>query len=75
MKQRTRMKLEEKLQHQQQELLFQQKRIQDQTKAIQQMLEAEDPLFKDICPSCGGKECTCERWDWYGEKDYFEEDV
>ena len=72
MKQRTRMKLEEKLQHQQQELLFQQKRIQDQTKAIQQMLEAEDSLFKDICPHCGGEGCTCSRWNWYGEKDYFE---
>ena len=72
MKQRTRMKLEEKLQHQQQELLFQQKRIQDQIKAIQQMLEAEDSLFKDICPHCGGEGCTCSRWNWYGEKDYFE---
>lgn len=67
MKQRTRMKLEEKLEHQQQELLFQQKRIQDQNKIIQQMLEAEAPLFKDICPSCGGEGCTCCRWNWYGE--------
>jgi hypothetical protein len=67
MKQRTRMKLEEKLEHQQQELLFQQKRIQDQNKIIQQVLGAEAPLFKDICPSCGSEGCTCRRWNWYGE--------
>lgn len=43
-------------------------------KLREQQQQAEAPLFKDICPRCGGEGCECElgivpksRWDWYGE--------
>ena len=47
----------------------QEQEIKDQEKRIAQMMGAEAPLFKDICPSCGGEECNCARWNWYGEAD------
>jgi len=61
------MRLKEKLHKQEQDLLNQKDVIKEQEKRIAQMLEAETPLFKDICPNCGGEDCTCGRWDWYGE--------
>jgi|TARA_B100001059_G_scaffold22697_1_gene18172 hypothetical protein len=63
------MRLKEKLRKQEQDLLNQKDAIKEQEKQIAQMIGAEAPLFKDICPSCGGEDCTCSRWDWYGEAD------
>lgn len=63
------MRLKEKLYKQEQDLLNQREVIKTQEKRIAQMREAETPLFKDVCPNCGGEGCTCARWDWYGEAD------
>ena len=62
-------KQEQDLRKQEQMLLNQEQEIKDQEKRIAQMMGAEAPLFKDICPSCGGEECNCARWNWYGEAD------
>jgi len=75
MKQRTRKKLERKLHHQEQQIA-----ITSNTVKNQQMVLAETPLFKDVCPSCGSSgadcpDCTCRRWDWYGAEEEFEQDV
>jgi len=63
------MRLKEKLYKQQQDLLNQRDVISNQQKKMAQMMEAEAPLFKDVCPNCGGEGCTCARWNWYGEAD------
>lgn len=41
---------------------------------LRQQQEAEQPIFKNVCPCCGGESCDCQvaiaskqRWDWYGE--------
>ena len=55
------MRLKEKLHRQEQDLLNQKDAIKEQEKQIAQMIEAEAPLFKDVCPNCGGEGCTCAR--------------
>lgn len=62
-------KQKQDLQRQKQVLLDQEQEIKNQEKRIAQMIGGEAPLFKDICPSCGGEGCNCARWNWYGEAD------
>ena len=63
-------KQKQDLQRQKQVLLDQEQEIKNQEKRIAQMIGGEAPLFKDICPSCGGEGCNCaSRWNWYGEAD------